>query len=394
MKGKKQEKKDHGFVIGFDCHPETFTAAAVSGKNPLEVKTEWLDHLIPISQLESWLEKRVSDCDLIVIEASGNTFSIVDRIQKLGKSAVILESFTANRVKKTYCSTDKTSAVSLARVYLSGLASFVWHPDRKTCDRREILHNHERAVSDVTRSKNRITGYLNRHCLLRLKKSDYLDKDVLSEILEVKDWTPTQKIMITQMFADLQHATEKRKVYRSIMAQELLNDDKWIQVIRIFGVRHIVAFALMAIIGDINRFQSPKKLVAYMGLNPRVIQSGKSDKSVGMSRHGRRDIRSLLVQSAHTVFKSPDNPLYSWAWKLQYRKGKNVAVIAVARKIVVSIWYLLKGQFTTLEELPDDVRRKIGNLIKEVGGNLIKDLGYSSLKDYREEKYRFLLNSS
>lgn len=394
MNEKLQEKSNLGCIIGFDCHPETFTAAIVEGKDPVNTKILRIDHLCPIKTLENWLAKKVKDNDLIVIEASGNTFNVVNRIKKAGKSVVILDSFSANKVKKSYCTTDKESAVSLARIYLSGLASIVWNPDKQTLDRREILHYHNKAVSDTVRAKNRIYGYLNRHCLLKLKKSDYLKNQALQKILVSNDWTDVQKEMITQMFDDLRYATEKRKKFRSIMAQDILSDAQGIKLVRIFGIRHITAYALMAIIGDINRFSNPKKLVAYIGLNPQTKQSGKTDKSSGMSRHGRRDLRSLLVESAHTIFNNQNNPLYKWAWKLEYRKGKNASVIAVARKIVVSIWYLLKGMYTNLEEIPENIKLKINRLASEIGAQAVKSFGYKTLKAYQEEKYKFLLESS
>lgn len=394
MNEKLQEKSNIGSIIGFDCHPDTFTAASVEGKDPVNVKVKWIDHLCPIESLENWLTKKVKDKDLIVIEASGNTFNIVNRIKKAGKSVVILDSFSANKVKKSYCTTDKKSAISLARIYLSGLASIVWNPDKKTLDRREILHYHNKAVADTVRAKNRIYGYLNRHCLLKLKKSDYFKNQVLQKVLRAKDWTDIQKEMITQMFDDLRYATEKRKKYRSIMAQDILSDPQGIKLVRIFGIRHITVFALMAIIGDINRFSNPKKLVAYIGLNPQTKQSGKTDKSSGMSRHGRRDLRSLLVESAHTIFNNKNNPLFKWAWKLEFRKGKNASVIAVARKITVSIWYLLKGMYTNLEEIPENIKIKINKLASEIGAKTVKGFGYKTLKAYQEDKYKFLLESS
>ena len=393
MSDKNQVIIDEREIIGFDCHPDIFTAASISGKTPLDATVNWIDDKIPMDSLESWLKKRVTKNDLIVIEASGNTFSTVKRIQKLGLSVVIVESFQASKVKKSYCSTDKTSAVSLAKVYLSGLASIVWMPDEKTLTRREIFKTYNKAVRDTTRNKNRITGFLNQHGLPSFRKSNYLSEKTFQELLTLKDWNEHQRSIIEVLFNDLWYNEKKRKSLKSIMSQEILENPEAFKLIRMYGIREVNAYALTAMIGDINRFENPKKLVAYIGLNPKVNQSGNRDKSAGRSSFGRRDLRALLVQSAHTVFRNPDHPLFTWAWKLRKRKGANVAVIAVARKIVVLCWYLLKGHFTALEEITESLKIKIDKIVSYIGSKKIKSWGYKYVRDYKHEKYNLLLNS-
>ena len=89
------------------------------------------------------------------------------------------------------------------------------------------------------------------------------------------------------------------------------------------------------------------------------------------------------------------SPLHRWGWKLNLRKGhRNIAVAAVARKLTVSIWYLLKGRFTPLTEVSQTIRVKIHKLATEIGVKTIKAMGYRSKKAFEEEKFAFLLNSA
>ena len=62
------------------------------------------------------------------------------------------------------------------------------------------------------------------------------------------------------------------------------------------GVRDLVAFAL----GDISRFASPAKLVKYIGLDPALDESGDGKWEGGIGRHGRKDLRSLLMEAPET----------------------------------------------------------------------------------------------
>ena len=81
------------------------------------------------------------------------------------------------------------------------------------------------------------------------------------------------------------------------------------------GVRHIVAFALMAMIGDVNRFATAKKLIGYFGLSPHKVQSGNNakgrDRSIGNT--GRGDVRALLTQAAQNAMMQRNSPLHSTA---------------------------------------------------------------------------------
>ena len=87
------------------------------------------------------------------------------------------------------------------------------------------------------------------------------------------------------------------------MIKELLDRPQWCKLWRMMGVRHIVAFGLMAIIGDVNRFPNAKKLVGYIGLSPSKVQSGNNVKGreKGTGNTGRGDVRALLVQSAQNA---------------------------------------------------------------------------------------------
>ncbi len=77
-----------------------------------------------------------------------------------------------------------------------------------------------------------------------------------------------------------------------------------LRCMRVLGVGIVNAFALLAVIGDIRRFHSPEKLVAYIGLNPGRRQSGMGkDIRLDIGQRGRGDIRRLLIQGPHTVLR-------------------------------------------------------------------------------------------
>jgi transposase len=379
-----------GRVIGLDAHPDSFTVAALAGADAATAQIEWIDHHLGWKQLARWVERRLQPDDLIVMEASGNTFEMATRLQKLGCHVVVLESLRAGQVRKTYCNTDKVSAVKIARVYLSGLAVVVWQPDETTRARREIFHRYRRALTDAVRARNRIGSWLSDHGIRPRPGLRLTQPSGRHWILQCRDWTPTQCLLIGQMLDQLIHAHSQRRQLRQIMAQELTTDSQMLKLVRLLGIREITAFALMAFIGDIHRFRTPKQLVAYIGLNPRVNLSGKGGFTGSLAHSGRRDVRWCLIQAAQALLRT-DNPLRSWGCKLVFRKSRNQAAVAVARKLLVSVWYLLHGRFSPLQEITESLRIKITKIVTAVGKSNVRAMGFTTSKEFARCLHQKLL---
>jgi hypothetical protein len=184
---------------------------------------------------------------------------------------------------------------------------------------------------------------------------------------------------------ELRHAEEQRKHWRSLIAQEVINDPVLLSIVRLCGVREMVAFALGALVGDIKRFAHPKKLVKYIGLNPAFDDSGENQWRGGIRGHGRKDLRCLLIEAAQAILRCSKTPLARWGKKLLGRKGaRNLAVAAMARKLAVAVWYLMMGRCTTLEEIDRALSLKIGKIISQVGAAGLKNLG-KTRKALRQE---------
>ncbi len=139
---------------------------------------------------------------------------------------------------------------------------------------------------------------------------------------------------------------------------------------KLLGIGQINAFALLAVIGDVRRFERPEKLVAYIGLNPGQRESGRGKQiKLGVGKRGRGDMRRLLVQGAHAVMRHGRNSeLGKWGWKLFARKGqRNIAVVAIARKLVIQVWHLLQGNPIEAVDSDKSLRIKLVKLVSMVG---------------------------
>lgn len=363
-------------TVGLDAHPDLFTAAILVGADPATAQVTQLVDKRPLPTLEDWVGKHTEPEDTIVLEASGNSFEIVERLAKVPRRAIVLESCQAGQVGKSYCSNDKLSAVKLARAWLSGLCKVVWCPDPQTRQRREILHLHRKYVKDLTRTRNRLRSFLNEHRVRIPRGSSLTDQDTRTWILKQLDWPVLAQALIQRLWNDIQHAESQRRGLRQLIAQQVLEDPRLLQLTRLLGIRDVLAFAIGAIVGDITRFANPRKLVAYVGLNGRVQQSGNGQTTSGLPHHGRGDLRALLLQAAHCILRLPNHPLAHWGRRLFHRKSiLNVAAVAVARKLLVSVWYLMQGRMTPLAEVDESLQQKISKMITQLGADGLEATG-------------------
>jgi transposase len=349
------------------------------------------DH-VPLAQLAAWAKKHTTTQDVFVLEASGNSFQIVRWLAAIDRKALVLESCQLGKLKEGHANNDKISAVRIGKAYLAGTAKIVWLPDLKTQERRDWFHAHRKAVKRATQARNSFLSYLSDNGV-RLKPGTPLTKPDAPEALlrQARDWSPRQWQVLQGLLLQLRHADEQRTHWRSLIAQEVLTDPQLLSIVRLCGIRDLIAFALGAIIGDIRRFADPKKLVKYIGLNPAFDDSGNEQWRGGIKGHGRKDLRCLLIEGAHAILRCAKHPLATWGKKLLARKGAaNLAAGAIARKLAVAVWYLLMGRWTPLQEIDSRLAIKVSKIISSVGLKGLQQLA-TTRNALREKTYQSLI---
>src|SRR3989442_14043629 len=100
-------------VIGLDVHPDSFAAAILEGRDALGARVSRSITGQPLETLETWVRQHTRAEDLLVIEASSNTFAIVERLEAIGRRAVILESHRAGQIGKAYLANDRLDAAKI-----------------------------------------------------------------------------------------------------------------------------------------------------------------------------------------------------------------------------------------------------------------------------------------
>ena len=124
------------------------------------------------------------------------------------------------------------------------------------------------------------------------------------------------------------------------------------------GIGVTIALTVLAAIGDIRRFETPKRLVGYAGLGAGVHDSGKEHRDKGITKSGRKELRWALVEAAWKAVQM--SPIWKARFEeLKKRKGSCKAIVAIARKLLVTIWYVLTNETTDRNASEEDLAWKM-----------------------------------
>jgi len=240
--------------------------------------------------------------------------------------------------------TDTIDASVLAQLYASGFLPEVWIPDEPTQARRRQVTRRNQIVRQRSRLKNIIQSILHSHLIPSCPHQDLCGakgRSWLAEQVVPED----ERLAIERHLREFDRLGDDLKVIERDLARSALADMGVKRLMTIPGVDMVVALALVAAVGDVERFATPQKLVSYLGLNPSVRQSGPGPAYHGrITKQGRGHARGMLVEAAWAAARAP-GPLRAFFLRVRARRGQHVAAVATARKLAVLIWHLLaKGE--------------------------------------------------
>ena len=151
------------------------------------------------------------------------------------------------------------------------------------------------------------------------------------------------------------------------LAEQALASQEIRRLMTIPGVGVTTAATVMATVGDVQRFATADRLVGYLGLDPRSRQSGAAPaRHRRISKQGSSAARHVLVEAAWAAIKTP-RPLRAFYQRVRARRGAQIAIVAVARKLAILCWQLLTKQQDYAYQRPSHVARKLRTLELKAG---------------------------
>jgi transposase len=310
-------------------------------------------------ELESFAKSRLTHDDVVVLEATFHTWAIVDVLGPHVARVVVSNPMATKAMVQSKIKTDKVDARSLSELLRSNSLPLVWAPDAKTRDRRTACARRSGLVSDLVRIKNRIHGALAK-ALVPKRRGDLFDRSGRAWLasLELPDWARAQIDSDLRFLALAERELQEHDKTLVLLAW----DDPRVKLLMTMpGVDMTVALAVIAVLGDIDRFGDGEHLAAYLGLVPTVTQSGNHCYYGHITKRGNGRARWLLIQAAQHLAKHP-GPLGVFFRRLASRKNRNVAVVATARKLAVIAWHMLRNNEPYRYAQPAPTANKLSRL--------------------------------
>jgi transposase len=290
--------------------------------------------------LEDVARKRLSREDHVVIEATGNAAAVANVLAPHVDRVIIANPKQVRMIAHAKIKTDAIDAAVLAKLYASGFLPEVWMPDQRTLALRRQVARRTRLVRQRVRLKNLIQSILHTHLIPPCPHGNLTS-------ISGRKWLARQPLPSDERQAVDRHLAQIDQIERSLkiveadIAQHAIKDPLIRRLMTLPGVDLAVASGVAAAIGDIERFSGPQKLVAYVGLNPSVRQSGEGPAYHGrITKQGRGQARGMLVEAAWAAARSP-GPLRAFYRKIAARRGQHIAAVATARKLAMIIWHML-----------------------------------------------------
>jgi transposase len=309
--------------------------------------------------LELFAQSLTSD-DQVVLEVTGNAWEIA-RIIEPHVKRVIVVSPSDTGIRQARAKTDRLDARTLAKLLAAGSLDSVWMPDERTRVMRRRLARRSQLVAARTRAKNEVHAILMRRLKGRPEVSDLFGKQGRAWLAELELPVEERETLDSGLrqidFLDGEVALVERAI-----AHDALNWPDARRLMTVPGVNLIVAVWFLATVGDIHRFPDRRKLVAYLGLDPKVRQSGDAPAAHGhISKQGSSQARHALVEASWSAVRTP-GPLHAFYQRIRARRGHQVAICAAARKLACMFWAMLWRQQDYAFGQPSMTARKIRHL--------------------------------
>ena len=301
--------------------------------------------------------------DLVVMEACGPSGWIHDLATELGRKTIVCstneDAWKWSNVKRK---TDKDDALKLTRMAASNELNPVHMPTPEKREWRSLIKFRKSLVHRVNRVRCSIRSLFVNHGITidRTVKLWASGRESLNEYRKPLDQCLSNEYWKGQLDAEL---TQLDAIGLQLIAIEKKLDEigkrdpRVVRVMTIDGVGPRTAEALVAAIDDPHRFDNARQVSAYFGLVPKQYQSGETDRNGRISKRGPSLVRTLLVQAAWSAVRHSEwakNVYERISGKQKTRKKK--AAIALARKIAVVAWALLRDETNWDPKVMDRVK--------------------------------------
>jgi transposase len=346
--------------IGLDVHKHYLIAIGVDDELNIVLPARRVE----FSYLESWMKKTLTRQDAVVLEMTTNTWQLYDELCEHAGSVTVVHPPHVALITRSLVMNDKIAASILARLLAKGLLVGIWIPPQDVRELRGLVAQRKKMTGLATQAKNRLHAVLQRHHLVPPEGN-------LFQAAQQRWWLglplgPLEKVNVESDLETLQFAEKQLMRLTSMMEEIASQSNEVTRLLQLPGFGVVTAVTVWAAIGDIHRFEDPQHLVGYAGLGTKVHDSGTTSRSGRITKAGRRDLRVVLIEAAQIAANKHPHWKAELA-RLQPRLGRNKAIVAIARKLLVAVWYILAQHKTDRFAEPEAIAQKFLKFAYQLG---------------------------
>ena len=325
------------FYLGIDLHLKQSYVVLINSEGELIDKRQLRNQ-----ELGGYLKERVPTETYAVMEATRNWPYFYDLLKGHVDRVELAHAKEVRSIATAAVKTDQIDATVLANLARLNFLPIAYAAPKEVRDLRQHLRYRDWLVGERRRVKNRVHAVLAGYNLAS-PVTDLFGRggrEWLAEVLGT-ELRSTAVVVLEKMLALIDQLDEQIKILaKEIPVPEELETD--IDVLRSMpGVGRLLAATILAEIGNIERFNCPKALCSWAGLTPRVHQSGAVLRHGRITKEGSRYLRSAMVCATITAIRI--SPRWSRVYdRIARRSGWRSAKVAVSRKMLSVIYYMLK----------------------------------------------------
>jgi transposase len=321
-------------IIGCDFHP-SFQKIAMLDTETGELIQRQLSHAD--GEAKRFYESLSGEVQ-VGVETSGNMLWFERLLAKLGQKLLIGDATAIRAASPRLQKCDARDARNLLQLLEENRFPAIWVPSLAERDLRQLLKHRHTLVQVRTRAKNQLQHIAMNQGLQ--KKSKLWTKAGQEQLkkLELEPWTQRRRDDLLQILADFDTRIEELNTSVKAAAERC---PQAVLLMSHPGVGPLVSLGTVLTLGDVSRFARGKNVASYLGLIPREDSSGERRQLGSITKQGNSFMRFLLVQAGMGAAKG-DAELGRAYKRLRHKKHHGVAKVAIARKLVVRLYWMLR----------------------------------------------------
>lgn len=321
--------------VGVDLHQRFcyLTAVDASGKTVKQSQV-----VNEGAALRAWL-RQVPGPRQVVMEASGFWPAFARAVEPEAERLVMVHPQRMKAIASARLKNDRVDSETLAQLSRAELLPEAWMADERTQQTRLLTRLRITLGQQRAKAKNQLQAVLHQEGFLK-PVADVFGKTGRAWLATLA-LSPAGRVVVEVWLRIVDQMTEAIAAQEKALEQMAKADvrAKWLETVP--GIGPYSAMVILAEVGEIERFQSKRALASYAGLTPSVRESAGKRKRGGIGHHGSGTLRWILLQVAQVAARcSP--AARAWYLRLKQRKPAQVALIALARKLLTAVWALLR----------------------------------------------------